>query len=421
MMGQDVRRHFKQLARTARYTPEEYRKYKLIKIEELLCAARKGSNFYQGLQQNVTPNDSDVENLHNIKILTKEIIRDNIKEFIAPGLRHYWRSTSGTTGSPLRFPKDTNASSYMDAMMYLAYSWHGIGIGEKQARFWGRPVYGKAQYIQMVKDMLLNRIRLSAFDLTEENCLCFFRRIKKFRPKFFYGYSNALYLFTSMLASHSVDGKSLGLKVIIATGEVLFSYQRQAIQDFFGCKVINEYGTTENGIIGFECEFGKMHEMPTIHLEVTDQDENGVGEFLISELNSRSIPFIRYKTGDKGRITTETCSCNRPYRVIELFEGRTGDFIVCPNGKSVYSSVLPYTFKGYFQQFKAFQESDHSLKILYIPRGDFSGEAENCLRDTLHQNLSPQIQIDFIEVGAIPLDSTGKMRYFVGLSDKRVL
>ena len=56
-------------------------------------------------------------------------------------------------------------------------------------------------------------------------------------------------------------------------------------------------------------------------------------KIVLTELNSRSIPFIRYKNGDVGRILNEKCDCQRPYEIIEIKEGRIDDYIRCPDGR----------------------------------------------------------------------------------------
>jgi phenylacetate-CoA ligase len=50
-------------------------------------------------------------------------------------------------------------------------------------------------------------------------------------------------------------------------------------------------------------------------VEVVDESGQAVigkeGDILISDLNNRVMPFIRYRIGDRGRILASQCSCGR--------------------------------------------------------------------------------------------------------------
>lgn len=382
---------------------DELIKYKKNKLNALIDYVTKSNNYY-----------SKHDALHIVDKLT---IKENITELIEKGIEVAWRSTSGTTGSPLIFPKDKKATAYMDAMMYLAYSWHGIKMEDKQARIWGRALNKKQKLVQIIKDCILRRQRLSAFEMDEINCRKYYYKLVKFRPKYFYAYANALYQFALFLEKNNLDGKKIGVSVSICTGEVLFSFQREKISEIFGCKVINEYGSTENGIIGFECEYGSMHVMPTVYLEINGADSDGLGEIILTELNSVSIPFVRYKNGDIGKILSNKCNCkcNRPYEIMEIREGRMDDYIKCPDGRLVYDAILAYSLKEYAAQFKAYQEKSDCLKILIIPNNDYTEESGVSIKKTLNKYLGNDMKIELNLVEKLPVDQSGKFRYFIPL------
>lgn len=380
---------------------DELIEYKKVKLESMIDYVTKANTYYC---------KHDVLNP-----VDKTTIKENISDLIENGVEVAWRSTSGTTGSPLIFPKDKKATAYMDAMMYLAYSWHGIKMGDKQARIWGRALSKKQKLVQIFKDGILRRKRLSAFEMDEINCFKYYHSLVKFRPKYFYAYANALYQFALFLEKNNLDGKMIGVSVSICTGEVLFSYQREKISEIFGCKVINEYGSTENGIIGFECEYGSMHVMPTVYLEINNTDNDGLGEIVLTELNSVSIPFVRYKNGDIGKMLSNKCKCNRPYEIMEIREGRMDDYIKCPDGRLVYDAILAYSLKEYATQFKAYQEKLDHLKILIIPNKDYNEESGLSIKKTLKKYLGNDVKVELNLVEKLPVDQSGKFRYFIPL------
>ncbi len=380
--------------------------YKYKKLQEIMNYAIKNTKYY--MSKNIRS-----ININEFPISDKEIIRNNMRMFTDSGFRANKRSTSGTTGAPFIFPKDVNASAYMDAMMYHAYSWHDIKMNDKQARLWGRPLSFKGRLLQSIKDLLLNRIRLSAFEMKDSNCFKYFNKLLYFKPKYFYSYSSALYQFALFVDKYKLDGLSLGVKVAICTGEVLFDYQRGTIEKAFGCKVINEYGSTENGIIGFECEHRKMHIMPTVYLEIENPDQNGYGAIIVTELNSRSLLFLKYKNGDVGRLIDETCKCGRQYQLLEIREGRIDDYIICPDGSLVYDAILAYSLKNYASKFKAVQESIYRIDICLVPNSRYSKSSEDKIIHQLREYLGHEMNINFNLVEDIPPEKSGKLRYFV--------
>jgi len=411
LRGEPVSHAMIELGALEQINADEIAHYKEEKLGELFNYVVKNVPYYSNIKYRCFCFD-------DLPIMTKQIIRDNLYDLMVTGVDVSWRSTSGTTGSPLVFPKDRYATGYMDAMMYNAYSWHGLLMGDKQARLWGRAIHPRQKIVQWFKDLVLRRRRLSAFDNTADKFHQYFRDLLSFRPAYFYAYANALYQFAIHLEKGKLDGKALGIKVAICTGEVLFGHQRQKIRKVFGCNVVNEYGSTENGIIGFECEYGTMHVMPTVHVEILEPDDTGLGQLLVTELNSRSMPFIRYKIGDKGRLLGMRCRCNRPFEAIEVHEGRIDDYIVCPDGKLVYDAILAYTLKKFALQFKAYQENYNLLRIYLVPINCEDGIVEKKIEKSLRKYLGREMFIDIVRVDDLPYDASGKFRYFISKINK---
>lgn len=416
LRGENVKKHLNEIQALEKTGYENILNIQIDKIKILLQYVYNKIPYYKIKMNEINMLPHNFQNINDfnlIPIMTKIIIRDNISTLKNNILRQSLRATSGTTGEPLVFFKDRLATSHMEAIMHYAYSWHGIGICDRQARLWGRPVKRKDQFMQQIKDLLLNRRRLSAFHMTESACIKFYKDINNQRPCFMYGYANAIYQFAKTLESNNIKTDSKYLKAIICTGEILFKHKREFIENYFGIKVMNEYGSTENGIIGFECEYNKMHAMPTLYVEIPKYDQDGFGKILITELNSRSIPFIRYEIGDRGRIIKGNCSCGRPYPILEVHEGRIDDYIKCPDGRLVYDAIFAYILKDVASQFRVFQENINDIRIVVVPNSKFTKENKNYIINKLYKHLDPKMNIIFEEVTQIKPDPSGKYRYFI--------
>lgn len=416
LRGEGVKPAIKELKLLEEFDSKSVTSYKEKKLRALIDFVENEYGYYRSVVEEAKHGAGDCsafEVLDRLPAVDKNLIKKNLYGLISGHMRASWRSTSGSTGTPFVFKKDRYASGYMDAMMYSAYCWHGILPWSKQVRIWGSSVDFKARMIQVAKDRLLARKRLSAFEMSDINCKRYFNNLLKLRPKYFYCYPNAMNQFALSLERQGLDGKEIGASVVICTGEILFPHQKEKIEQVTGCRIVNEYGSTENGIIAFECEYGTMHLLPTVHVDIIDPDQEGFGEIAVTELNSRSVPFIKYKIGDMGRVLSSGCKCGRPFEVLEIREGRVDDFIVCPNGNVVYDAILAYVLKDYAVQFRAYQDEMDLININIIPKSIHDEVVEEKIRTRLRKYLSGEMRINFTVVDNIPPEKSGKLRYFV--------
>ncbi|MNL18895.1 Phenylacetate-coenzyme A ligase [compost metagenome] len=99
------------------------------------------------------------------------------------------------------------------------------------------------------------------------------------------------------------------------------------------------------GPIGFQCPHSKgaEHHLHADHqfVELIDRrtrepaGPGGFGEIVVTNLNRRVMPLIRYKIGDLGRWVEGDCPCGRSMPRLELL-GRSDDVVI------VAGHVFPY-------------------------------------------------------------------------------
>jgi len=357
------------------------------------------------------------EDISDIPLLTKEIFKQNFSLFM--NTNHNGRvseeQTSGTVGKPLVIPIDRLKSAFIRAVMYRNYGWYNIDVGDKQARFWGIPSAPKLHLRESLKDFCANRIRLSAFDISEDAFKQFVDKLVKFKPKYFYGYPSLLYKFSQWLSDNPIGVSDLNLSAIICTGEVLYDFQRKGIESTFHCKVVNEYGTTETGIIAFECQDGNLHiNSDHVYLEsVKSAEFADAGSLVVTELNNFYNPLIRYKLGDLGSISKDPCKCGIGFPVLKNLTGREGNFIVTPMNRYIFSAILSYTFRDGIKQFQGIQNEKGELIIRIVRDKTLTDESLMNYRKTLLNALGEQMRIVFEYVSHIEPERSGKLRYFI--------
>jgi len=151
-----------------------------------------------------------------------------------------------------------------------------------------------------------------------------FEQMERFRPSALMTSPSHMAALTRAAAEMNFDYK---LETISLDGEILTSAQSQRFAEFWGADVLNGYGMTEVGGIGFSlagCDALHLNEFQTF-VEILDPATNAPaeeGEVIATTLVSRTIPLLRYRTGDRCRWAT--CKCGWRTPAIQFLE-RLGD------------------------------------------------------------------------------------------------
>jgi phenylacetate-CoA ligase len=191
-----------------------------------------------------------------------------------------------------------------------------------------------------LKDRLLNIHAISTSDVSEEALAGWAERVRVLRPRVVYGYGTSIHLFARYLRGNS-QARAHGVDAVIVTGEKISSRQKAEIRQAFGSTVVEEYGSSECGIIAFECPQGRLHTSDeSIVVEELDAVADGSGELLVTPLTNDLMPLIRYRIGDTGALSTETCPCGRALGVVKEVFGRVIDFLVRSNGDRLEPTPL---------------------------------------------------------------------------------
>lgn len=402
---------------------DEMTNRQLQKLHYLLKSANSENQYYRDLFR-LNGIDTDRfqarDDFQRIPLLSKKQLKSNFSQLMSRSSRRFsLRTTSGSTGTPLRLAKDRLASAYMEAFMHHCYSWYGIEIGHRQARIWGVPLDPVGFALSSAKDLILNRKRLPTFDIGRGNSLEFFRRLLKFQPYYMYGLMNPIHEFARHLADSGVDAKELNLGVVIATGERLNPSKKEFVEQVFGCRVVNEYGCTESGIIAFECPMGNMHlGNHNLYVELLNPETllpvaaGEPGEVVITELHATRMPLIRYRLGDMAVKRTDSCSCGRNTPLIGEIVGRVSEMIPTPDGRKISCALLDYAMPLSVSRFRATLVATNRLVLLLECEEHLPASELAAIRTKIGSYLGDQMEIETRIVEDIPCDPSGKLRCF---------
>lgn len=111
--------------------------------------------------------------------------------------------------------------------------------------------------------------------------------------------------------------KDVRPSLVVSSGCSLELELRQNLVKTFDCPVTNAYATSEIGLVGAECPSEDGFHIDTTSLlpEIRTPDNPNLshdGELVLSSIRNTGMLLIRYRTGDRGRLKTEVCSCKCP-------------------------------------------------------------------------------------------------------------
>lgn len=394
------------------------------RLAETLNHAQNHSPFYAKRwpwASRVSAEDA-IARLAELPLITKTDLQESLDELIAqPALRRVTRKTTGgSTGQPVTVVKDREATAHEMAASWLGYGWFGVEIGDRAVRFWGSPFTLKRRLRFAAADLAMHRIRFSAFAFDEDDLERYWRRCLSFRPDYFYGYVSMIEAFADFVQRRGYDGPSLGLKSVITTSEVLSPAQRDLIRRAFGVRVQDEYGCGEVGPIAYECEEGRLHVMSEnlvvelVQASGEPAEPGGSGEIVVTDLNNRAMPLIRYRLGDFGVLGPD-CPCGRGFPVLKKIWGRAYDFVKAPDGRRYHGEFFMYLFEDLraggcqIGQFQITQESGEVLSALVVATEDAGEEVADRVRAQLREALTG-MEVTVSRVRSIPREASGKMR-----------
>ena len=424
--GRNVLKHLRELERSQWYSPDRIEELQRKKLRLIIQYSYDNVPYYHKIfrELNLRPNDiKTAEDLSKLPVLTKDIVRNNMGKLVAKNIHVselIESNSSGSTGEPLKFYITQESQDMSNAAAFRGWGWAGFFMGDKIVNLAGFPyqMIGKTELSKRIAYAITRHQFLQAFNLDENTINRYVEFIRKYKPKAIRGYSSSIYLLAKAMEGYGIH--DIQPHAIITHGETLSGEMRQTIEKQFGCKVFDGYGG-EGMLVAMQCgEQGGYH-LTTENLVVEFIKQNKhvsageLGEIVLTDLTNYGMPFIRYKIGDVGKPSDDTCSCGRGLPLMESIEGRVPDMIMTPCGKV----LIVHFFTGLFEyiggvdQFQILQETSDELIIRLVKNSKFSDTDEvRIIREIQgYAGEDVRIAIDFVE--EIPVSRSGKRRFVI--------
>ncbi|MAM88048.1 MAG: adenylyltransferase [unclassified Hahellaceae] len=397
------------------------------RLQDMLVYASKHSPHYRKLFaelgiEPVTINSTAA--FEAVPVTTKQDIRNNLDQFISDEFSKtdlVMAKTGGSTGVSLNLYFDEACQERRNGAQLMADRWAGWDLGMKKASVWGNPPTAETLKQKLRLHLLDRTIYLDTMDLNDKSMGEFVERWRKERPGAVFGHAHSIFIFANYLVSNRIE--DLRPDGIVATSMMLLDHERRVIEQAFGCRVTNRYGCEEVGLIACECEQHEgMHlNLPHVYVEFLDANNRPVkpgepGKIVVTDLNNRGMPLIRYRAEDVGVYTEKTCSCGRGMPILERLEGRVADFLKLPAGGQVAGiSLVERTLTKVpgIEQMQLVQEALDHVIINRVKGQDFNEHTDTGLISAMREVFDDSVELEIRDVSNIPQEASGKYRFSI--------
>ncbi len=333
------------------WTADQITAYQTEQVRSLIGHARATCPFYASYPEFHHPSP---DGLASYPILDRETVRGNSAMMVSaatPKRDRICVGTTGTTGAALRVHYDDETARDFWAHALRQRIWAGLQIREPRITFFGsRVVPADHQsppywtYNACEKQLLA-----SCFHLSSRTALHYVEFLRRNQGKLLEAFPSVLGILADFVLE---SGDPIPMKAIFTSGEPLYSSLREKAERAFKSRVYDTYGMTELCGLIQECECGRMHLAPEYsYLEILDNNGNpvrrgGEGFLVWTGFANKTMPFIRYRIGDRGRWDTGPCECGRNFPLVVPSITRDSDLLRCTDGRIFSPRTLNQALKN---------------------------------------------------------------------------
>ena len=329
------------------YSLEEQLEYQRKELVNFVRFAAQNSAFYRELYQDIDLDTiQTVDDLKKLPILEKEDLRRHMDRVRSQIDEPCWlANTGGTTGKSLQV-----AMTYRDMMHRMATLDHfkaRVGFEHRKMRratFNGKHIVPPTQkkkcfwrYNAACKQMIY-----SSFHITEENIGSYVESLNRFKPHSIDGFFTSMCDVANYIERHQVALKFKPI-AIFPTSETLNESGRALLERVFGCKVYDQYASSEGAPFVTECP------EQNLHLELSSgvfESMEGSDEVLVTSFTTHGTPLIRYRIGDRMQFAPQaTCTCGNPAPIVRSIEGRRLDYLYTAEGAKINAGNISNILK----------------------------------------------------------------------------
>ena len=308
-------------------------------LEKALIYAKENTKYYK---------DIDCNNIENNKIIDKDIYikntypnSDNMQ--VNSKIAKFVFSTSGTTNNPQYIIRD------VEDINFQINDYVGLDIDENDTilnLFWGG-IWGVYTTNNLTLSHTLATIipyggnNISVLDHID-------KIIRDLNVNAIFGVPSTI---TYLCKYYSEKNNIPSITKIFCLGEKMDASTYKYIKSIFKHSSIKtKYGCMETAGIGYQCHnlnCNEYHVFENRYVEIINKDtkekckDKEIGKIIVTTLNNRLVPLVRYDTGDIGYIEHRKCPCGNN-TILTVLNRDDDEFIVASvhiSKKFLYSII----------------------------------------------------------------------------------
>lgn len=416
----------KELQQLLRGSEEDVQRDQERRLRQAIRDARKAPFYAKhlaGLPENWTMDDfRQLPELHRTSFKTRH------DELLNPETPHppVLDATGGSTAVPTQFYRTHHHKEFTAAVDQTTAHWVGGGHRRRTVVLWGALVDTK-RLTMSPRRLFMYFLRggnwvFNCFSMDRALCDKLRRTIEIVRPHAIRGYRSTLLEFCRYLdetgpLKHTPD-------CVLSAAELLLPESRAIISRGFRAPVFDRYGSREMGLAAAEHTDGRMYSMmPSVHLEVVSPKGINVpgesGYLLVTTLNNRAMPLIRYRIGDHARWEGYMEDSMLPLPVISMTHGRETDMVSLPGGKKVTLIFFIHNLGPYkdIQSWQLYQSALDKLELRLAPANEITQDTLNRVQKTFSEFLGPDVDLTVARTDELQKNKTGKVGYYLKSED----
>ncbi|MBN2572933.1 MAG: phenylacetate--CoA ligase family protein [Deltaproteobacteria bacterium] len=311
--------------------------------------------------------------LERIPIVDSRTMKEAARsgELLADGLRSAaltYLDSSGSSGSVTRIWKGPEEERVRRAVGLRIWLEHGFRWQDVTAQFQIRP--GPHLFLQRLGVSRKTWIT-TAQPLAHQRA-----QFLAARARVVAGTPTALRAICGAL--RAADARPARPRVVFAAGEILDAATRRLVRETLGCEPVAIYGQTEVGYVAWQCERRQdFHINADTHLVETRGPDGPaapgkLGRVVITDLRCRTMPFLRYDTGDLAIAAQGVCPCGRTLPTLATFEGRLSGALVLDSGAILTPRRLLDALADALppESYRIEQKTPHAFRMVFLENVD---------------------------------------------------
>lgn len=349
--------------------------------------------------------------------------------------RRAWRlaipaSTSGTSGMPMTLYRSLESIVFEQACIDSLIQAGGIDVAN------ARIAVMRGDTIKNPNDMSppfwtcnrqKTRLQLSAHHLSMKTIDHYVEILGSFKPDCIMAYPSSLEALATLLDKKQIE---LRIPLIVTSSEVLSEETRELALRIVGRKLVDYYGQAER--VAFAYSWGEgYYFLPlygVVELDFVGTDGGSdLYEIIATSLWNRSMPLVRYRTGDRIRCQRGLSDSNlreigQGIRPFETIDGRQSDYLISPDGaRLIGMNQIPRGLDNVVR-LQLIQETNKQLNVLVVPRDGFSKKDLDLLNKNLSEKIPKDMDVRVNVVDRVELSGQAKAPFIIrrrGIEENR--